>query len=172
MNGMCWIYRGDRTLLITEYIIEQRSYNDVYKETTWADCSIRRYLNGEFYDRFTENDKLRICSVINKNPANPWYKTGGGANTQDRIFLLSMEEIVCRYFGDSSQQLYHPKKNQRYCKCRIHNTDHACFLESVFNTSSARGGSYFCPCCLLWSNIRNSSCCNECIFHVRIWPIC
>lgn len=106
--------QGDRTLLITEYIIEQRSYNDVYKETTWADCSIRRYLNGEFYDRFTENDKLRICSVINKNPANPWYKTGGGADTQDRIFLLSMEEIVCRYFGDSSQQLYHPKKNQRY----------------------------------------------------------
>lgn len=102
--------QGDRALLITEYIIEQRSYNDVYKETTWADCSMRQYLNGEFYDRFTEADKLRICSVTNKNFDNQWYKTNGGEDTQDHIFLLSMEEIVCQYFGDSSEKLYNPKR--------------------------------------------------------------
>lgn len=106
--------QGDRALLITEYIIEQRPYNNVYKETTWADCSMRQYLSGEFYDRFTEADKLRICSVTNKNSDNQWYKTNGGEDTQDHIFLLSMEEIVCQYFGDSSEKLYNPKKNQRY----------------------------------------------------------
>jgi hypothetical protein len=28
--------------------------------------------------------------------------------------LLSMEEIVCKYFGDSSEKLYNPGKKQRY----------------------------------------------------------
>lgn len=104
----------DKALLITEHIIGQRPYHDVYKETTWAECSMRQYLNREFYDGFAQNDKLQICPVTNKNPDNPWYKTKGGDDTQNRIFLLSMEEIVCRYFGDSSEKLYHPKKNQRY----------------------------------------------------------
>ena len=46
-------------------------------EITWADCALRRYLNGAFYDRFTANEKARIVPVINKNPDNPWYGTEG-----------------------------------------------------------------------------------------------
>jgi len=88
-------------LIITEDIIEQHSYHDQYEDTTWADSAIRRYLNGEFYDRFTASDKARIVQVTNKNPDNPWYSTTGGADTLDHIFLLSVEE-VCKYFGDSS----------------------------------------------------------------------
>lgn len=104
----------DRILIITEYIIEQRPYHDAYEGITWADCSLRKYLNGEFYDRFNEIDKLRICSVINKNSDNQWYGVKGGLDTRDKIFLLSMEELVCQYFGDSSEKLYNPGKNQRY----------------------------------------------------------
>jgi len=42
--------QNNTALMITENIIEQRAYHDVYKEITWADCSLRKYLNGEFYD--------------------------------------------------------------------------------------------------------------------------
>ncbi len=101
-------------LIITEYIIEQRGYHDSYTNITWADCAMRKYLNEEFYDKFTENDKTRIIPVLNKNPDNEWYHTEGGADTKDRIFLLSTEETVCHYFGDSSSKLYGPGKKQRY----------------------------------------------------------
>ncbi len=106
--------QNNTALIITEYIIEQRAYHDAYKDITWADCSLRKYLNGEFYDKFTEADKSRIIPVINKNPDNQWYGSKGGADTQDSIFLLSLEEVTCRYFGDSSSKLYNPGKNQRY----------------------------------------------------------
>lgn len=106
--------QDDKALLITEYIIEQRPYHDKYIDITWADCSLRKYLNGEFYDTFTAVDQSRIVPVTNKNPDNHWYGTIGGADTTDRIFLLSLEEVTCRYFGDSSSKLYNPKKNQRY----------------------------------------------------------
>ena len=106
--------QNNTALIITEYIIEQRAYHNAYKDITWADCSLRKYLNSEFYDRFSAAEKLRIIPVLNKNPDNQWYGTKGGTDTQDSIFLLSIEETVCRYFGDSSSKLYSPGKNQRY----------------------------------------------------------
>lgn len=104
----------DRALIITECIIEQRPYHEAYSDITWADCSLRKYLNGEFYEKFNAADQSRIISVINKNPDNQWYGTNGGVDTQDNIFLLSIEEVACKYFGDSSALLYSPKKNKRY----------------------------------------------------------
>ncbi len=106
--------KDNAALLITEYIVEQRAYHSAYKAVTWADCALRKYLNGAFFDRFTAEEQARILPVWNKNPDNPWYGTKGGADTLDRIFLLSMEQAVCQYFGDSSAKLYHPGKNQRY----------------------------------------------------------
>ena len=106
--------KNNTALIITEYIIEQRAYHNAYKDITWADCSLRKYLNSEFYDRFTAAEKSRIIPVLNKNPDNQWYGTKGGTDTQDSIFLLSIEETVCRYFGDNSSKLYSPGKNQRY----------------------------------------------------------
>lgn len=106
--------QNNTALIITEYIIEQRPYHDAYKDITWADCALRKYLNGEFYDGFTEAEQSRIIPVLNKNPDNPWYGSKGGVDTKDNIFLLSLEEVTCRYFGDSSSKLYNPKKNQRY----------------------------------------------------------
>jgi hypothetical protein len=55
--------QNDTALVITEDIIEQRSYHDAYTDITWAECSLRRYLNGEFYDKFTETEKSRIFRV-------------------------------------------------------------------------------------------------------------
>ncbi|WP_099205779.1 DUF6273 domain-containing protein [Scatolibacter rhodanostii] len=104
----------DKVLMITEKIIEQRPYHDVYKDTTWAECALRKYLNGEFYDRFSEAEKARIIPVLNQNLDNPWYGSRGGDDTTDNVFLLSLEEAACKYFGDSSANLYHKGKNQRY----------------------------------------------------------
>jgi hypothetical protein len=106
--------QDNAALIITEYIIEQRPYHNVYKDITWADSSLRKYLNGEFYDKFTDIDKSKIIPVINKNLDNQWYGTRGGEDTEDKIFLLSLEEAACKYFGDSSSKLYNKGKNQRY----------------------------------------------------------
>lgn len=106
--------QNNTALIITEDIIEHRAYHDAYKEITWADCALRNYLNGEFYNKFTATDRSRIIPVLNKNLDNQWYGSKGGADTMDSVFLLSVEEVVCKYFGDSSSKLHNPGKNQRY----------------------------------------------------------
>ena len=106
--------KDNAALMITEEIIEQRAYHDAYKESTWADCALRKYLNGAFYDKFDAIDQSRIIPVINKNLDNQWYNSTGGADTRDSVFLLSIEEVVCKYFGDSSKNLENRSLKQRY----------------------------------------------------------
>ena len=96
--------KDSKALIITEDIIGLRWYHKTFEEITWADCEIREYLNNEFYKVFRREDKARIIPTVNSNPDNPWFKTKGGIDTNDRIFLLSLEE-VCRYFGDSRENL-------------------------------------------------------------------
>jgi hypothetical protein len=93
--------RGGRALLLTEDVIEKRPYNtDVADDVTWEKCTLRRYLNGEFFQSFSSADQARILQTDNINADNRWYGTKGGNNTIDKIFLLSIEEVV-KYFGDS-----------------------------------------------------------------------
>ncbi len=93
-----------RALLITRDIIALKWYHSAFADITWEHCELRKFLNTEWYGQFSENEKERIVAVTNKNPGNPWFRTKGGNDTTDNIFLLSLEE-VCRYFGDSSARL-------------------------------------------------------------------
>ena len=106
--------KDNAALIITEEVIEKRVYHNSLVPITWAECDMRRYLNGEFYDKFTEDEKSKIITVTNKTPNNPWFDTYGGEDTEDNIFNLTFEDVVCKYFGDSSNLLYNRGKNQTY----------------------------------------------------------
>jgi hypothetical protein len=93
---------GDRALLLSDKVLEERSYHNTMTNITWATSDIREYLNDEFFNSFSATDKARIAQVTNTNPDNPWFGTAGGEDTDDYIFLLSLDEVV-RYFGDSGQ---------------------------------------------------------------------
>jgi hypothetical protein len=105
-GGYDWIVldvQGGKALILTEKVLFHLSYDASYAEVvTWADCSVRTYLNEYFYDSFSAADKVRIAETRNVNKDNPWHGTDGGADTTDKVFLLSIEEVV-KYFGDSGQ---------------------------------------------------------------------
>lgn len=106
--------KENKLLLITDQIIEQRDYHEKKEAVTWEQSEIRNYLNTSFLDRFSAVDKERILTTENRNADNPWYQSTGGNTTNDRAFLLSLDEVVRLYFGDSSRLLDNPKPNQRY----------------------------------------------------------
>jgi len=88
-----------KALLISEKIIEKLPYNVELKDITWENCTLRKYLNNEFYYKLGAA-KSAIAETRNNNPNNPWYGTAGGNVTTDKVFLLSLEELV-KYFGDN-----------------------------------------------------------------------
>ena len=90
--------------LLANNVIETRDYNDDDENTTWADCSLREWLNGEFYDSaFNEEEKAIIRKTNVKNPDNPEWLTGGGGDTEDRVFLLSYYEAEALFNSNEAR---------------------------------------------------------------------
>jgi hypothetical protein len=82
--------QNGKALLITKDIIEMRAYNEgSYGAIIWEDCTLRKWLNSEFYNSFSAADRAKILSTTVEN-----YErfTGGKYNTIDKIFLLSFDE--------------------------------------------------------------------------------
>ena len=90
----------ERALLISKYSLDARPYNETKTEVTWETCTLRNWLNGNFFNSaFSSDEKARIFTVINQNPNNPDSDADGGNPTTDQIFLLSIDEAY-QYFED------------------------------------------------------------------------
>lgn len=100
--------QNGKALLLAEEILEKRRYHSGWTEVTWKDCELRKYLNGEFLGTFSSQEQSRIVQTENTNADNQWYGTPGGSSTSDKVFLLSIEEVI-KYFGDSGRLRKGPK---------------------------------------------------------------
>ena len=87
-------------LLLIEKELASRQYHRTKETITWEKSTRRKYLNNEFYDIFSDTEKAMIADTKVVSSPNPWYGTDGGNDTIDKIFLLSVEEVVL-YLGDS-----------------------------------------------------------------------
>lgn len=84
---------ADKALLVKSEPINGYAYHNENKEITWADCSLRTYLNTDFIEEtFYEKMSDRILDTNISVPGNKIYKTKGGKNTTDKIFLLNAEQ--------------------------------------------------------------------------------
>ena len=99
---------GDRMLLISRYILDYQPYNTERIDVTWENCSLRNWLNSDFYNTaFTTMEQSMIITANLSNPNNVANGAKGGNNTSDNIFLFSVDEIMRYYtfniWNESSQ---------------------------------------------------------------------
>ena len=66
--------KDNKALIITDKIIEYHPYNTELEEVTQESCSLREYINGEFYYRFDELDKARISKTTLVNTFSLFMK--------------------------------------------------------------------------------------------------
>jgi len=100
---------GNYALVITENVISYRPYHPARADImAWEMSGIRGYLNNIFYNTFSEQDRARIRETYVIDNHNRFWGRAGD-NTYDKIFLLSIEEVV-RYFSDSGQLQYRPSR--------------------------------------------------------------
>ena len=94
-----------QALLITEKLIDCRRYHKEFKAITWAECNLQKWLNNEFLkEAFTEQERGKINLTKNKNPDNKRYETNGGENTEDNVFLLSLDEAETYFRSDIDRE--------------------------------------------------------------------
>lgn len=92
---------GSKALLISKYALDCQKYNTTDTSVTWETCTLRKWLNGAFFNNaFSVDEQKQILSTT----VTPDYSTDPGNNTKDRVFLLSIAEAE-KYFGsDSTRQ--------------------------------------------------------------------
>ncbi len=87
---------GNKALLISRYGLDAQPYNEEQTNVTWAECTLRTWLNDTFMNKaFTANEQTGILLTNVYNSSSQGYSgwsTSGGNNTQDKIFLLSYAE--------------------------------------------------------------------------------
>ncbi len=91
--------QGDKVLLISRMALDQQPYNTKKADVTWETCSLRKWLNGSFYESaFDEEDKAHIINASVTADKNPEYDTAPGNDTKDNVFILSITEFQ-KYFA-------------------------------------------------------------------------
>lgn len=95
---------GNRALLISRYALDCRSFHDEFTDVTWETSAIRQWLNDDFFNAaFSEDEQERIEITTVIAEKNPEYSTSAGNDTNDRIFLLSIQEAEYYFHSDNER---------------------------------------------------------------------
>lgn len=102
---------GGKALLISQYALDGKGYNEKYEATSWEECTLRNWLNTDFMNSAfsnTEQSLIQLSEVTaDKNPRH--YDTNQGYDTDDKIFLLSVKEAE-QYFKNDEDRKCNPTK--------------------------------------------------------------
>ena len=98
--------KNGKALILSEHIVEERSYHKDVVDITWERSDMRQYINGSFFESFSQEEQSRILETKVSDRDNPWHGTKCGNPTIDKLFLLSYDEVI-KYFGDSGDLQSH-----------------------------------------------------------------
>ena len=148
MGGYNWKVldnQKEKVLLLSNSVLSLNQYNNCKQNIEWENCTLRHYLNDEFFSTLDIVFKSLIEESHITNDNNQWCKTCGGMVTDDKVFLLSLEEVVY-YFGDSGDLRNRPTirrydKEVGYWDCGVG------YIDDKFNSAriakNEEGVSYF-----------------------------
>ena len=96
--------KGNDAFLLADQNLDAKPYNEEYTDVTWATCTLRTWLNDTFLNTaFTSSEQAAIKNTTVVNDDNPYYGTEGGANTIDKVYLLSIAEASNAAYGFNSE---------------------------------------------------------------------
>ena len=81
--------------LLSECIIDTRSFNQTFGSATWDNSDLREWLNGEFYNScFDENDKAIIFEHYTPISDNYYHGFFAGEETNDYVSLVPAADLT------------------------------------------------------------------------------
>lgn len=99
---------GDKALAVSVHSLMYMPYNDRNAVTTWEGCTLREWLNNDFYfDGFTDDERRNIVLADNANPRNQHTDVNGGGNTDDYVFCLEIKQVE-QYFPTTEDRCCTP----------------------------------------------------------------
>lgn len=89
---------GKTLYVLADTGLDCRSYHEMGAAVTWADSSLRKWLNNAFYrTAFSDSERAAIVKQDVDNAA--YAAEGQDGTTQDDIYIPSLEEMAGRSYG-------------------------------------------------------------------------
>lgn len=86
-----------KALVISKYVLDGQPYNERKEDVTWETCTLRTWLNSEFYNiAFSSKEKTSISEAT--------ISIDSETSTQDKVFLLSEAEANEYFVSDSARR--------------------------------------------------------------------
>ena len=118
--------KDGKMLVISKYALDCKPYNTRYAGITWETCTLRKWLNNDFFNTaFSVEEKAMIPAITVSADGNPSYSTNPGIATQDQVFLLSITEAN-KYFSSDSARQYKPSDYAVANGVYVHNSNGNC----------------------------------------------
>lgn len=135
---------GDDVFLLADKNLDYQPYDDydTYRDViTWEICTLRQWLNNDFYQNaFDSAEQSAIMTTIFTNEDNSSFGTDGGADTSDKVYLLSLNDMWNSAYGFGTEDTgseTREAENTAYIKS-IKNTD-----DTTWWLRSPGGMTYF-----------------------------
>lgn len=154
-------------LLVSKYTLDYQPYDKAGTGTTWETSYLRDWLNDGFAAAaFSDEERAYIDGRILVNEDDPVYRTDGGNDTEDRIFLLSLSEAEAGFSSDEeracgaseyakAQGLYVSDQNCGWwLRSPGKNSNMAMFVDdrgSIYRQDGERYNDYVCT---VWTGVR------------------
>ena len=106
--------KNNKALLLSRYGLDAKPYNTKYTNITWANCTLRTWLNKDFMNKaFSSTEqKAILTTAVDNSMRQGFFIVNGGSNTHDKIFLLSCSEaekyLGVTYFTDNLESRVEP----------------------------------------------------------------
>ncbi len=96
---------GDKLLLVSEKVVDAQKFYAVRNNTSWKASNLRKWVNGTFMKAaFSADQQAKIADTAVTTGKNPQTDTEGGEDTTDKLFVLSIEELL-KYFPEQEDRL-------------------------------------------------------------------
>ena len=99
--------KENRMLLLSKYILDVQpyNYNKEEKAVTWQTSDIRRWLNSDFYTTaFNDIEQQKVLRTLVETEGNSYYETDGENDTEDKVFLLGIEEAERLFINNEERR--------------------------------------------------------------------
>lgn len=142
---------GNKALVVSRHGLDAKPYHENMEMVTWKNCTLRKWLNGDFLDiSFSEAERTAVLvSEVDTSDIQSENGSEEAIITQDRVFLLSCTEVKKFFDGEDA--------------CRCAPTDYAidqgAYSEDKFNVAGRACG---------WWWLRSPG--NDQISAARVYP--
>ena len=117
----------DRILVISENALDTMPFYSKYTVAIWGTSTLRRWLNSSFLNEaFSTEEIARISKVRVPADKNPGYDVDPGEDTEDKVFLLSIPEVL-RYFPSEEERQCWPSDHAVAQGCAVEKEDGTCW---------------------------------------------